>query len=51
MGYRLVAVSGKFGGNRRLPTDKVNPAPTPTPTPRPEARGCRVSSPRLCPVQ
>ena len=28
MGYRLVAVSGKFGGNRRLPTGKVNPAPT-----------------------
>ena len=26
MGYRLVAVSGKFGGNRQLPTDKVNPA-------------------------
>ena len=25
MGYRLVAVSGKFGGNRRLPTGKVNP--------------------------
>ena len=25
MSYRLVAVSGKFGGNRRLPTGKVNP--------------------------
>ena len=25
MCYRLVAVSGKFGGNRRLPTGKVNP--------------------------
>ena len=25
MGCRLVAVSGKFGGNRRLPTGKVNP--------------------------
>src|SRR6185437_10999653 len=25
MGYRLVAVSEKFGGNRRLPTGKVNP--------------------------
>ena len=25
MGYRLLAVSGKFGGNRRLPTGKVNP--------------------------
>ena len=25
MNYRLVAVSGKFGGNRRLPTGKVNP--------------------------
>ena len=24
IGYRLVAVSGKFGGNRRLPTGKVN---------------------------
>ena len=25
MSYRLVVVSGKFGGNRRLPTGKVNP--------------------------
>ena len=34
MGYRLVAVSGKFGDNRRLPTGKVNLS-----TPRREGTG------------
>ena len=34
MNYRLVAVSGKFGGNRRLPTGKVN-GPTPPHPPLP----------------
>ena len=32
MGYRLVAVSGKFGGNRRLPTGKVNPGAAAAPS-------------------
>jgi len=39
MGYRLVAVSGKFGGNRRLPTGKVNPEHHPAAAAQPSTDG------------